>query len=123
MGKVKGFKEFDRIDEKYLPVRNRLKNYNEFTVKVKKSELESQSARCMDCGVPFCHSGCPLGNLIPDFNDLVYNKKWKDALEVLHSFLLQNFYLFLLKLKHFHLSYIHNHDLQLLQQQHSHLSF
>ena len=85
MGKVKGFKEFDRIDEKYLPVRNRLKNYKEFTVKVKKSELESQSARCMDCGVPFCHSGCPLGNLIPDFNDLVYNKKWKDALEVLHS--------------------------------------
>ena len=85
MGKVKGFKEFDRIDEKYLPIRNRLKNYNEFTVKVKKSELESQSARCMDCGVPFCHSGCPLGNLIPDFNDLVYNKKWKDALEGLHS--------------------------------------
>jgi glutamate synthase (NADPH/NADH) small chain len=85
MGKVKGFKEFDRIDEKYLPVRSRLKNYNEFTVEVKKSELESQSARCMDCGVPFCHSGCPLGNLIPDFNDLVYNKKWKDALEVLHS--------------------------------------
>ena len=85
MGKVKGFKEFDRIDEKYLPIRSRLKNYNEFTVKVKKSELESQSARCMDCGVPFCHSGCPLGNLIPDFNDLVYNKKWKDALEVLHS--------------------------------------
>ena len=85
MGKVKGFKEFDRIDEKYLPIRSRLKNYNEFTVKVRKSELESQSARCMDCGVPFCHSGCPLGNLIPDFNDLVYNKKWKDALEVLHS--------------------------------------
>ena len=85
MGKVKGFKEFDRIDEKYLPIRDRLKNYNEFTVEVKKSELESQSARCMDCGVPFCHSGCPLGNLIPDFNDLVYNKKWKDALEVLHS--------------------------------------
>ena len=85
MGKVKGFKEFDRIDEKYLPIRDRLKNYNEFTIEVKKSELESQSARCMDCGVPFCHSGCPLGNLIPDFNDLVYNKKWKDALEVLHS--------------------------------------
>ena len=85
MGKVKGFKEFNRIDEKYLPVRSRLKNYNEFTIEVKKSELESQSARCMDCGVPFCHSGCPLGNLIPDFNDLVYNKKWKDALEVLHS--------------------------------------
>tara|TARA_B100001057_G_scaffold146988_2_gene146920 strand:+ start:9274 stop:10725 length:1452 start_codon:yes stop_codon:yes gene_type:complete len=85
MGKVKGFKEFDRIDEKYLPVRNRLKNYKEFTVNIDKSDLESQSARCMDCGVPFCHSGCPLGNMIPDFNDLVYNKKWKEALEILHS--------------------------------------
>ncbi len=85
MGKVKGFKEFVRIDEKYLPIRNRLRNYNEFTIDVNKSELENQSARCMDCGVPFCHSGCPLGNMIPDFNDLVYNKKWEDALEVLHS--------------------------------------
>ena len=70
MGKVKGFKEFDRIDEKYLPIRNRLKNYNEFTVKVKKSELESQSARCMDCGVPFCHSGGPPCKFHPFFNFL-----------------------------------------------------
>ena len=87
MGKVKGFKEFDRIDEKYLPIRNRLKNYNEFTVKVKKSELESQSARCMDCGVPFCQSssGCPIDNLIPEWNDLVYQGRWKEALDRLHK--------------------------------------
>ncbi len=85
MGKVKGFKEYDRIDEKYIPVRKRLKNYKEFTISPKNKELKSQAARCMDCGVPFCHSGCPLGNLIPDFNDLVYNNKWKEALDVLHS--------------------------------------
>ena len=85
MGKVKGFKEYKRIDEKYIPVRKRLKNYKEFTITPKKSELNSQAARCMDCGVPFCHSGCPLGNLIPDFNDLVYNNKWKEALDILHS--------------------------------------
>ena len=85
MGKVKGFKDYDRIDEKYIPVRKRLKNYKEFTISPKNKELKSQAARCMDCGVPFCHSGCPLGNLIPDFNDLVYNNKWKEALDVLHS--------------------------------------
>ena len=85
MGKVKGFKDYDRIDEKYVPVRKRLKNYKEFTISPKNKELKSQAARCMDCGVPFCHSGCPLGNLIPDFNDLVYNNKWKEALDVLHS--------------------------------------
>ena len=85
MGKVKGFKDYDRIDEKYIPVRKRLKNYKEFTISPNNKELKSQAARCMDCGVPFCHSGCPLGNLIPDFNDLVYNNKWKEALDVLHS--------------------------------------
>ena len=85
MGKVKGFKDYDRIDEKYIPVRKRLKNYKEFTISPKNKELKYQAARCMDCGVPFCHSGCPLGNLIPDFNDLVYNNKWKEALDVLHS--------------------------------------
>ena len=85
MGKVKGFKEFDRIDEKYLPVRRRLKNYNEFTLEVKKSQLESQSARCMDCGVPFCQSGegCPVYNLIPEWNDLVYQDKWEEAFDKL----------------------------------------
>ena len=85
MGKVKGFKDYDRIDEKYIPVRKRLKNYKEFTISPKNKELKSQAARCMDCGVPFCHSGCPLGNLIPDFNDAVYKNDWKKALNILHS--------------------------------------
>ena len=77
--------EFDRADESYVPVAKRIKNYDEFTIKPSDKELEKQGGRCMDCGVPFCHSGCPLGNLIPDFNDAVYNKKWKNALEILHS--------------------------------------
>lgn len=85
MGKIKGFKEFDRREEKYISVNKRLKNYNEFTITPNEKELNNQASRCMDCGVPFCHSGCPLGNLIPDFNDLVYKNKWKEALEILHS--------------------------------------
>ena len=85
MGKLRGFIEFDRTDESYVPVAKRIKNYDEFTIKPSDKELEKQGGRCMDCGVPFCHSGCPLGNLIPDFNDAVYNKKWKHALEILHS--------------------------------------
>ena len=85
MGKLRGFMEFDRTDESYVPVAKRIKNYDEFTIKPSDKELEKQGGRCMDCGVPFCHSGCPLGNLIPDFNDAVYNKKWKNALEILHS--------------------------------------
>ena len=68
MGKVTGFLEFKRKTEDYEPVENRLENYKEFTVKLKESELKDQGARCMDCGIPFCHSGCPLVNLIPDFN-------------------------------------------------------
>ena len=85
MGKLRGFMEFDRTDESYVPVAKRIKNYDEFTIKPSDKELEKQGGRCMDCGVPFCHSGCPLGNLIPDFNDAIYNKKWKNALEILHS--------------------------------------
>ena len=85
MGKIRGFMDYDRADEAYLSVTKRLKNYDEFTIKPKDTELEQQGGRCMDCGVPFCHSGCPLGNLIPDFNDAVYNKEWKEALEILHS--------------------------------------
>ena len=71
MGKIRGFMDYDRADEAYLSVTKRLKNYDEFTIKPKDTELEQQGGRCMDCGVPFCHSGCPLGNLIPDFNDAV----------------------------------------------------
>ena len=68
-----------------LSSRKRIKNYNEFTLPPKKNESKEQGARCMDCGVPFCHSGCPLGNLIPDFNDAVYNNEWQRALNILHS--------------------------------------
>ena len=85
MGKLKGFLEFDRIDESQVNPSERIKNYSEFTISPSPEELSNQGGRCMDCGVPFCHSGCPLGNLIPDFNDLVYNNKWKEALDVLHS--------------------------------------
>ncbi len=85
MGKLKGFIEYNRIEEKHIPVIKRLKNYEEFTIKPSESKLIKQGGRCMDCGVPFCHSGCPLGNLIPDFNDAVYNNEWKKALDILHS--------------------------------------
>jgi glutamate synthase (NADPH/NADH) small chain len=85
MGKITGFIEFDRIDEKNKAVEERLKNFKEFTLPLNTKEQERQGARCMDCGIPFCHSGCPLGNLIPDFNDLIYKGEWKKALEILHS--------------------------------------
>jgi len=85
MGKIKGFMEFERINETVVKPKDRIKNYNEFTVSPKTDKLRDQGARCMDCGVPFCHSGCPLGNLIPDFNDAVYQNDWKSALSILHS--------------------------------------
>ncbi|MEL4456038.1 glutamate synthase subunit beta [Lutimonas vermicola] len=85
MGKITGFIEFERVDEHNKAVKDRLKDYKEFTVKLPEEELKKQGSRCMDCGIPFCHSGCPLGNLIPDFNDLVYRGEWKKALEILHS--------------------------------------
>jgi glutamate synthase (NADPH/NADH) small chain len=73
MGKVTGFKEFDRKVPSYLPADERIKNYDEFVVQKPPEEVQTQGARCMDCGIPFCHTGCPLGNIIPDFNDHVYN--------------------------------------------------
>ncbi|MBU2972915.1 MULTISPECIES: glutamate synthase subunit beta [Zobellia] len=85
MGKITGFLEFDRKVESYAPVEDRVKNYNEFTVALNEPELKEQGARCMDCGIPFCHSGCPLGNLIPDFNDAVYRGKWEKAATILHA--------------------------------------
>ncbi len=85
MGKTTGFMEYERKDESYAPVKDRVKHYKEFTKPLKESELKNQGARCMDCGIPFCHSGCPLGNLIPDFNDAVYNGKWEKATEILHA--------------------------------------
>lgn len=85
MGKTTGFMEYGRKVEAYAPVKERLKNYKEFTKPLAQKELKEQGARCMDCGIPFCHSGCPLGNLIPDFNDAVYRGKWELATEILHS--------------------------------------
>ena len=85
MGKIKGFMEFDRLKESVIDPKERIKNYNEFTVAPEEKKLQEQGARCMDCGVPFCHSGCPLGNLIPDFNDAVYQNEWQRALTILHS--------------------------------------
>jgi glutamate synthase (NADPH/NADH) small chain len=85
MGKVTGFKEFDRQEEENIAVEDRIENYKEFTKALKTDEIEKQGSRCMDCGIPFCHSGCPLGNLIPDFNDMVHKGEWKKALDILHS--------------------------------------
>ncbi len=85
MGKITGFLEFDRKVEGYAPVEDRVTHYKEFTLPMKAQELKDQGARCMDCGIPFCHSGCPLGNLIPDFNDAVYRGKWEKAAEILHA--------------------------------------
>lgn len=85
MGKITGFLEFDRKVEQYAPVNERVKNYKEFTIPMKEGDLKEQGARCMDCGIPFCHSGCPLGNLIPDFNDAVYRGKWEKAADILHA--------------------------------------
>ncbi len=85
MGKPTGFKEYTRELPSKLPVEDRKKNYKEFVTTLPEQKLHEQSARCMNCGVPFCHSGCPLGNIIPEFNDAVYNKEWKDAYEILIS--------------------------------------
>ncbi|OMP31509.1 glutamate synthase subunit beta [Mangrovimonas sp. DI 80] len=85
MGKITGFMEFEREVEKYTDVEDRVKNYKEFTIPLAEDKLRNQGARCMDCGIPFCHSGCPLGNLIPDFNDNVYKGKWKEAVRILHA--------------------------------------
>jgi glutamate synthase (NADPH/NADH) small chain len=85
MGKVTGFLEYARLDEGYEPVPQRLKNYKEFVIGLNDEQARIQSARCMDCGTPFCNSGCPVNNIIPDFNDLVYRGDWKRAIDVLHS--------------------------------------
>lgn len=85
MGKTTGFLEYERVDEKYVPVEKRVGNYQEFTIPLKEGKLKNQGARCMDCGIPFCHSGCPLGNMIPDFNDKVYKGRWKEAAKILHA--------------------------------------
>ncbi|MBP6853621.1 MAG: glutamate synthase subunit beta [Rhodoferax sp.] len=85
MGKITGFMEFERLEEGYRPVPERLKNYKEFVIGLDDDRARVQSARCMDCGTPFCNSGCPVNNIIPDFNDLVYQGDWRNAITVLHS--------------------------------------
>jgi len=85
MGKVTGFMEFERLEEGYEPVDKRLKNYKEFVIGLKPEDAKIQAARCMDCGTPFCNNGCPVNNIIPDFNDLVYRGDWQNAITVLHS--------------------------------------
>ncbi len=85
MGKVTGFMEFERLEEGYEPVEKRVKNYKEFVIGLKADDSKVQAARCMDCGTPFCNNGCPVNNIIPDFNDLVYRGDWKNAITVLHS--------------------------------------
>jgi glutamate synthase (NADPH/NADH) small chain len=85
MGKTTGFKEFERQDETYTSVKDRVKNYKEFTVPLSEKEITTQGSRCMDCGIPFCHSSCPLGNLIPDFNHMVHQGEWQKASWILHS--------------------------------------
>ncbi|KAF0205787.1 MAG: glutamate synthase (NADPH/NADH) small [Gallionellaceae bacterium] len=85
MGKPTGFMEFQRVSEGYAPVEQRLKDYREFVAHLGDAEAKQQGARCMDCGIPFCNNGCPVNNIIPDWNDLVYRGNWKQALDVLQS--------------------------------------
>jgi glutamate synthase (NADPH/NADH) small chain len=85
MGKVTGFMEFKRQDEAYLPAAERVKNYKEFVIALKDDQVKTEGARCMDCGTPFCTTGCPVNNIIPDWNDLVYRGNFRAALDTLHS--------------------------------------
>ena len=85
MGKVTGFMEITRTDRPYVPVAERVQFFREFIRPLPDAEMSRQGARCMDCGIPFCLSGCPVNNIIPDWNDLVYRQNFREALDVLHS--------------------------------------
>ena len=85
MGKPTGFMEIARADRPYEKVALRTKSWKEFVKPLGDAELAGQGSRCMDCGIPFCHNGCPVNNLIPDWNHLVYKGRWREALSVLHS--------------------------------------
>ncbi len=85
MGKVTGFLEIDRQDRRYKPASDRIRHYKEFVIPLSEEATRSQAARCMNCGVPYCHTGCPVNNQIPDWNDLVYRGDWKNALYNLHT--------------------------------------
>ncbi len=84
MGEIKGFLKYERQELKKATVKDRIQNWKEFAYLPAENEIANQGARCMDCGIPFCHSACPIGNIIPDWNDLVYGNRWKDAIEMLH---------------------------------------
>ncbi len=85
MGKITGFMEFQRVEESYEAPQARVKHYREFVLHLADDAAKVQGARCMDCGTPFCMNGCPVNNIIPDWNDLVFNQEWKQALDTLHS--------------------------------------
>jgi len=85
MGKPTGFMEYKRNERTYAPAADRVQHFREFVIPLGDNEISLQGARCMDCGIPFCHQGCPVNNIIPDWNDLVYQGNWKEALNVLHS--------------------------------------
>src|SRR5688500_15885483 len=85
MGKITGFMEFERLAEPYQPVQERVRHWREFVARLSDEHAGVQGARCMDCGTPFCMSGCPVNNIIPDWNDLVYKQDWQRAIETLHS--------------------------------------
>ena len=85
MGKPTGFLEIERRDRSYAPVSDRIENFDEFLVALEPEKVSEQGARCMDCGIPYCHNGCPINNMIPDWNDLAYRGKWREGLELLHS--------------------------------------
>jgi len=85
LGKITGFLEYERLEEPHEPAETRRKHYREFYLRLDDQSAGVQGARCMDCGIPFCMQGCPVNNIIPDFNDLVYRQDWKAAIETLHS--------------------------------------
>jgi glutamate synthase (NADPH/NADH) small chain len=85
MGKPTGFLEYERLERSYAPAADRIQHNKEFVIPLEDNELSQQGARCMDCGIPFCHQGCPVNNIIPDWNDMVYRGNWQEALQVLHS--------------------------------------
>ena len=85
MGKVTGFLEIDRQERRYRPAADRIRNYQEFVIPLSEDGTRNQAARCMDCGIPYCHTGCPVNNQIPDWNDLAYNGNWEEAIRNLHS--------------------------------------
>ena len=85
MGKPTGFLEIDRHESSYAPVNDRILHFREFSIALENKEIADQGGRCMDCGIPYCHVGCPVDNLIPEWIDLIYRGLWKEALDRLHK--------------------------------------